>query len=231
MLVKVAVTRLTGAARSCGVMVAVLDGEDSGDERRRIYPRYKQQRDTDAAPDPMLVRLKAVATNIFQKAGFKVARSTGGYEGDDVIAVFSASALADPASRVWIASDDKDMLALLTDARVRILRHSSKGGHIEECSVSCVPGKFKVAAAQMTDFLAICGDASDNIPGAEAIGEMRASALLREYGDSAGIIRAASDGELRGPLLKAFIDPESLRRIEISRELVRLRLEATWEAL
>lgn len=230
MLVTVAVTRLLKTAPTCGVLIAVFDGLDSGDERRAIYPDYKRNRDTGDTPDPVLNGLKNMAPALFQQAKFTVVKSTNGYEGDDVLAALASAALSSPESRVSIASDDKDMLALLCDARVTILRHSERGGKFEQLT-GATSRRLKIAPTQMADFLAICGDSSDNIPGAMGIGEMRALALLKEYGSLAGILHAANDGELSGAALRAFTEPESLRRIEISKELVRLRAKATWEVL
>jgi hypothetical protein len=54
--------------------------------------------------------------------------------------------------------------------------------------------KFKVTPTQMTDYLCLVGDASDNIKGASGIGGVRAAALLGTYGSLDGLYAAIDAG-------------------------------------
>lgn len=46
---------------------------------------------------------------------------------------------------------------------------------------------------QFTDMLALCGDASDNVPGVRGIGPKTAAPLLQQYGDVEGVLAAAAE--------------------------------------
>ena len=46
---------------------------------------------------------------------------------------------------------------------------------------------------QFTDLLALCGDASDNVPGVRGIGPKTAAPLLVEHGNLEGVLAAAPE--------------------------------------
>ena len=49
--------------------------------------------------------------------------------------------------------------------------------------------KFGVSPGQITDYIALAGDASDNIPGVKGIGEVGARKLLEEFKSLEGIYK------------------------------------------
>jgi DNA polymerase-1 len=113
-----------------------------------------------------------------------------GYEADDLIAGLVDQAWLDD---VVIVSSDKDLYQLLSDS-VRML---TKNGEIGP--EGCV-AKFGVKPEQMRDFLALAGDASDNVAGCPGIGPGRARDLLVKFG-TLDAVKSATDeelGEVRG---------------------------------
>lgn len=62
-------------------------------------------------------------------------------------------------------------------------------------------GRYGVDPAQVPDFIALRGDASDRIPGAKRVGPKTASALIRQYGSLDKLLAAgrfaAQAGDLR----------------------------------
>ena len=56
--------------------------------------------------------------------------------------------------------------------------------------------KPKHASLQFTDMLALCGDASDNVPGVRGIGPKTAAPLLQQFGDVEGVLTAAAEVQL-----------------------------------
>jgi len=54
-----------------------------------------------------------------------------------------------------------------------------------------VEEKFGVPAERIIDYLALMGDAVDNIPGVPGVGEKTAAKLLKEHGSMDGVISAA----------------------------------------
>lgn len=95
-----------------------------------------------------------------------------GYEADDLIATFVSQAGDED---VQIFSQDKDLYQLLS-LTVRMVIGTKLVGPQD-----CV-SKFGVRPDQIRDYLTICGDASDNIPGCPGIGAKGAARLLLHFG-------------------------------------------------
>jgi 5'-3' exonuclease len=66
-------------------------------------------------------------------------------------------------------------------------------GNLEVLDEAAVVAKYGVLPQQYADFAVLRGDASDGLPGVKGIGAKTAADLLRQYGDLAGIVSAASD--------------------------------------
>ena len=80
---------------------------------------------------------------------------------------------------------------------------------------------FGVGADRVVDVQALAGDSTDNVPGAPGIGLKTAAQLITEYGDLETLLARA--GEIKQPKRReALTDPESVKRIRISKELVTL---------
>eukprot|EP00923_Selenidium_pygospionis_P025911 GHVN01045856.1.p1 GENE.GHVN01045856.1~~GHVN01045856.1.p1 ORF type:complete len:209 (+),score=41.90 GHVN01045856.1:826-1452(+) len=77
---------------------------------------------------------------------------------------------------ILIVSDDKDMRQCLTHPSVKLVRLKRKWEVMDE---SDVENEQKVKPTQLSDWLALVGDKSDNIPGVRGIGPVKASSLLK----------------------------------------------------
>lgn len=139
--------------------------------RNAIYPAYKANR--DPAP-PELRRQFAWCKALCQALGM-VTLAHQDYEADDLIG--SAAHVARKAGfRSVIVSADKDLSQLLagTDEQwdyARGLRWGAGG----------VKARHGVHAHQIADYLALTGDAVDNIPGITGIGAKSAAILLAHF--------------------------------------------------
>ena len=99
-----------------------------------------------------------------------------GFEADDLIATATSQAI--PSGRpIVIVSADKDLLQLVNG---QVSAKSLKDGSLLDADA--VWTKFGVTPSQMGDYLALVGDASDNIIGAKGIGPKRAAELLAKFG-------------------------------------------------
>jgi DNA polymerase-1 len=98
------------------------------------------------------------------------------FEADDLIAAL-AVASREP---VKIISSDKD-LAQLVNPNVAMLTPDAKNHNWDLRDEARILEKFAVRADQMIDYLALLGDASDNISGVPGIGPKTAAALLKEF--------------------------------------------------
>lgn len=197
--------------------VAVLC--DSGRSfRKDISPEYKANRpDKDEALIDQITR----AEETLAKDGYLVLRAPG-FEADDLIATMVA--WADPQDQIetTVASSDKDLLSLV-DERVRIYS-LTKGVTL---GIPDVEAKFGVKPWQMRDFLALCGDSSDNVRGIPGVGPKTAAKLLTDFGDIAGIysaLKQAPDDVATPSVRKALA--ENVGNLDIAIKLVTLRTDA-----
>ena len=165
------VERVRGLAT--GQPYAAICADSKKSLRREQDPTYKANRKAeDRAP---LYHQMAVALDVLRGDGFPI-WEVEGYEADDIIAAAVKQALATADTTVTIASSDKDLLCLVGE---RVTAKSLKDGSIIDADA--VKAKFGVAPVQMPDYLALVGDASDNIKGAKGIGDKPAAKLLEKY--------------------------------------------------
>lgn len=180
-------------------VVFALDGGHV--ERTRLLPEYKAHR---PSADPDLVRQRELGERALQIAGFQAVR-VDGWEADDVVA-----SIASRVSGVVICSSDKDLLALCDRSRVY---QPWSGGQFCDSHL-----KLGVAANEVLDFLALCGDKADGVPGCPGVGPVNALKLLGQYGslDAIGAARESIPGAV-GQRLRDHWD-----QLVLSREVVRL---------
>lgn len=156
---------------------AVVVGLDCGrtSERRDTFPAYKAQR-PDKDPD-LLIQLDDLEW-LLERLGVQVVRPAG-WEADDVLG--STAAAAESAGwRCVVATSDRDSYALISPSTT-VLRLASGLDQAVEIDAAALLRSTGVRAEQYTEFAALRGDASDNIPGIPGIGPKKAAMLLAEY--------------------------------------------------
>ncbi|MBS1571814.1 MAG: DNA polymerase I, partial [Bacteroidetes bacterium] len=120
-----------------------------------------------------------------------------GYEADDVIGTIAGKA-ENEGYQVYMVTPDKDFAQLVTN-NIKIYKPASKSGEIEILGVEEVNAKYEIEnPKQVIDFLAMMGDAVDNIPGLEGVGEKTAMKFLKEYGSIENLL--ANTQDLKGKL-------------------------------
>lgn len=138
--------------------------------RSDIDPNYKMNR--ISPPDDLKEQL-VVCIDMIEKMGL-YSLSKEGYEADDIIASVVKKFKND--MQINIVTHDKDLYQLISD-NVSIYSAAKKELYDRN---GCFE-KYGVYPQQMIDFLAICGDSADNIPGIKGIGEKGAKKLLDEF--------------------------------------------------
>lgn len=140
--------------------------------RHEMYSEYKATR--QKMPDELRAQIPILLEMIktFGVPSFYL----DGYEADDLIATISRRAEEFGVS-TFIYSADKDLAQLVTE-HVKIYDPKS----FEIIGREGVKSKFELYPEQIADFLALTGDASDNIPGVPKIGKKTAIELLNEFG-------------------------------------------------
>ena len=162
---------------TASAIAVVFDQSLTSSFRNDLYPAYKANR--DPAPE-QLKRQFNWARDLTAALGIPVLSSPE-YEADDLIASV-AHRVCRQRYRVVFVTADKDIAQLLAaddilwdHARSRTFRATQ------------IKSQFGVEPAQIADFLALAGDAVDNIPGAPGIGAKTAQRLLEEYRTLDGI--------------------------------------------
>jgi len=106
---------------------------------------------------------------------------TEGYEADDIIGTLAKripEELKD--AEVIILTGDGDALQLINrQVKVALPQRGLQPPTLFDSAA--VAGKYGLAPAQIIDYKALRGDASDNIPGVLGIGEKTATQLLKEF--------------------------------------------------
>jgi len=176
--------------------------------RHEWFPDYKANR---PAIDQELVQQIAPLHAFIHAMGLPLLQISG-VEADDVIGTLTRQA----AARGWpvlIVSSDKD-LAQLVDRQVRLL-DTMKNVITDATGVE---EKFGVPPARIVDWLALVGDASDNIPGVPGVGKVTAAKWLGQYGSLDALIANAAGvtGKI-GDKLRA-----GLAQLPLSRQLATL---------
>jgi len=184
--------------------------------RDDLYAEYKANR--PPMPDELRAQVQPMC-DIVHALGIDILRVPG-VEADDVIGTLALAGAAD-GLEVTISTGDKDFAQLVRPGV--ILVNTMTGSRTD--SDAAVLDKFGVRAAQIVDYLALMGDAVDNVPGVEKCGPKTAAKWLAEYGTLDGVIAAA-------PAMKGKIG-ENLRaalpRLPLNRDLVTIRTDVALE--
>jgi DNA polymerase-1 len=191
--------------------------------RHERYPAYKATRqklteelqsDFDRGMERIADMLRAYRIPIL---------AVEGYEADDVIGTLAQGGV-DAGINVVVVSGDKDFQQLIRPGIW--LLNPGRGGSaaVEEhwVSVDNAMERFGIPPALVTDYLALVGDSSDNVPGVPGIGDKTARELVQQYGPIDEILAHAADISKKRPR-EALLDPENAARARLSKELVTIR--------
>ena len=149
--------------------------------RDALYPQYKANR--AAMPDDLRAQVEPMMA-IVQALGLPVIRVPG-VEADDVIGTLAVQAAQDGID-VVISTSDKDFAQLVND---RIHLTNTMTGSLTDAAR--VKDKFGVRPGQIIDYLALMGDAVDNVKGVEKCGPKTAAKWLAEYGTLENVMASA----------------------------------------
>jgi DNA polymerase I len=189
--------------------------------RHETYPAYKATReklteelqaDFDRGMDRICQLLEAYRIPIV---------TLRGYEADDVIGTLASKAL-DKKLNVVVVSGDKDFQQLVKPG-VWLL-NPGRGGPagVEEHWVGMenAAERLGVPPHHVTDYLALVGDSSDNVPGVKGIGDKTACELVAQYGSLESILAHAHEITKKRPREALLQYADNAR---LSKELVTIR--------
>ena len=171
--------------------------------RDDLYAQYKSHRppmpdDLAAQIDPLNECIKAMGWPML---------IVEGVEADDVIGTLVKQAERENM-RCIISTGDKDIAQLVTP-QVTLVNTMTN----ERLDEAAVLAKFGVTPARMLDYLALVGDATDNIPGVDKVGPKTAVKWLTQYGNLDNLILHANEiGGVVGENLRKALDWLSISR-------------------
>ena len=148
--------------------IAVFFDSPVPTERHRIFEGYKAHR--PETPGELVQQLPAIRKVI---SAFQIKMvEVPGYEADDLLCTMAEKA-AKKGDDVFLVTSDKDMLQVVGE-RIKVY-DPMKDKVLDE---EYVRERFGVGPERVTEFMALTGDAVDNIPGIKGIGEKTARELL-----------------------------------------------------
>jgi len=197
--------------------LAVVQDTKEKSFRHELYDEYKANR--VQMPDEMAEQLPRL-DHLLSTMKIPILRKPG-YEADDIIATLTKRAEA-AGWEVVVVTGDKDLMQLVNDkTKIFNLKKVSEAG--EWYDREAVKEKMGVYPERILDYLALVGDASDNVPGVDGVGPKTAVKLLEEYGSFEAVLANAekiTKPKLRESLI-GFRD-----RAALTKQLVALEYDA-----
>lgn len=198
----------------------IFDGGLPG-SRLAVLADYKAQR--PAMPEALRQQLPDI--NEFLKAARVTALRLEGEEADDVIATLAMRAERE-GFRVLVASNDKDLWQIVGE-RIAMVPPTKNEQIIGPAEIQERTG---LVPEKIPEWLALTGDAVDNIPGIPGVGEKTATQLLRRFGSLSALQERLS--EIDNDRLRVALS-EYWPTIERNLAIVRLKRDVAipggWE--
>lgn len=205
-------------ARPTHVLIA-FDAALNSCFRNAIYPAYKANREL---PPPELEFQFGRCRELALALGLAVAAHSS-FEADDLIGS-ALWTLRRHGFRSVVVSADKDFGQLLG-------QHDEQWDFArgERWGAEGVMARMGVRPEQVADYLALAGDAVDNVPGVRGIGPRTAAALLAHFGDLDAVLARIDEipaMPLRGAAGVAMRLRGQADNARLSRRLTRIALDA-----
>lgn len=186
-------------------------------ERSKVYPDYKIQR--KPMPEDLKPQIKEII-EICKEVGFP-AWSIPGHEADDIIGTICKTYGKSQKNEILIFSGDKDLYQLL-QPNIKLYRGTKGASEFLEIDIDWVKNNIGIDVTQVTDFMGLVGDDSDNIPGVNGIGDKGAAKLLSEYKNLDAIYKNIDS--IRNPSMKDKLLKDKSNAY-LSKELATLKCD------
>ena len=189
--------------------IAVIFDAPGKTFRHDLYDQYKAHR--PPMPDDLRCQIEPLH-RLVRVMGLPLIIETG-IEADDVMGCLAKKAERD-GFEVIISTGDKDMAQMVSEHI--ILENTMNNSRMD---IQGVIDKFGVRPEQIVDYLALIGDAVDNIPGVPKVGPKTAAKWLEHYGTLDNLIANAAQisGKI-GENLRASLD-----QLPLSRQLTTIK--------
>ena len=145
--------------------------------RHQAYAQYKATR--GPTDDGLTSQYKRVfeITKAFNIAEFKLS----GYEADDLIGTLAKQAQKEKNLEVVVVTGDRDIMQLISK-KLKVFMPKKTLQDVGLYGEEEFAAKYGFSPIQLIDYKALAGDASDNIPGVNGIGDVSATKLIHQFG-------------------------------------------------
>ena len=185
--------------------------------RHQEFQPYKAQR--ASAPTPLVEQLRRL-DELLERVG-AVAIGSRGFEADDVLATVAAELRAEGRAAL-VVSGDRDLLQL-AHGSVQVQFVGRRGKDALTYDEKLVRERFGVPPWRLPSYVALVGDASDNLPSVPGIGPATAKKLLENRENVGELLR---DAPSLVPARTGQLLLEHAAQITRTEELARLRADA-----
>lgn len=183
--------------------IAVVFDTPKPTQRHVDFPDYKAQR--EAMPEGISNALPYIDKLLEALNIPKLYKD--GYEADDVIGTLAKKA-EKKGYQVYMMTSDKDFAQLVSE-NIFMYRPGNKWQPTQTWGIAEVLEKFNIKKVnQVIDFLAMMGDASDNIPGIEGVGKKTAQKFIAEFGSIEALF--ANTDKLQGKIKEKVISSKEI---------------------
>lgn len=189
--------------------IAVVFDTKGKNFRHELYPEYKANR--PEMPEELREQIEPLHA-VIKALGFPLIAMPG-YEADDVIGTLAVQAVAEGIETV-ISTGDKDF-AQLVGSHIRLVNTMTN----TELNDETVKAKFGVAPNQIIDYLALVGDAVDNVPGIPKVGPKTAAKWLNQYQTLDNLVAHAD--EIKGKVGDNLREHQS--QLPLAKQLVTIQ--------
>lgn len=204
-------------AESPDRLVIVFDSK-APSFREEISKEYKAQR--PPMPDNLSIQIPYVK-KVIEAMGIPILEMEG-FEADDIIGTIVNGLKGHDDLETYIVTSDKDMVQLLSE---KVFIYDSMKNQL--IGMKEAEEKFGVKPSLMVDYLALCGDTSDNIPGVPGIGDKTARELIKSLGSVDAIYENIR--EVKKPSVKEKL-MAGKDLAAMSRQLATIRLDVPVDA-
>ncbi|HEX9236693.1 MAG TPA: DNA polymerase I [Actinomycetota bacterium] len=180
--------------------------------RLEQYAEYKAGR--RETPDEFRQQLGLIR-EVLQTLSIRIVEVEG-YEADDAIATLACRA-ADRGMDAVIVTADRDFFQLVRPG-ITVMFNRRGISDIVTYDQAAVTERFGLPPEKYLDYVALKGDASDNIPGVPGVGEKTASKLVQDFGSIEDLLDHTAD--IKGRLRQGI--EAAAGQLVLNKELARL---------
>ena len=207
-------TRLRSLKKKYPAFHFTVAWDNEATRKKAAFPEYKAQRPKHDNIMEQITDLKTILSAVDVSQA-----EVPSEEADDVMASHAMKYQSE--GLVYIYSSDKDMLQLVRDGKIIVIRPQTGGFPDQFYDEEAVKKKFGVAPQDLACYLAFRGDTVDNIPGVARVPSKIIASLVDQYKMPDALYMSGAINSLTDFQRTSFLSHESQSKVNIG--LTKLR--------